>query len=60
MRDRDLLFALRKDPRRYDRVQEVLEVWREVKAARGSLDTLEKEARSIERISAGRSASDHG
>lgn len=43
VRDRDLLFALRKDPRRYERVQELLEVWKEVKAARGSLDAFERE-----------------
>mmetsp|Transcript_35302 Transcript_35302/g.92648 ORF Transcript_35302/g.92648 Transcript_35302/m.92648 type:complete len:197 (-) Transcript_35302:381-971(-) len=47
VRDRDLLFVLRKDRRRHERVIELLEVWKEVKAARGgaedpkALDRLE-------------------
>ena len=43
LKEQDLLFALRKDPRRQRRVEELLEVWKEVKAARGSIDDLEKE-----------------
>ena len=39
-KERDLLFAFRKDKRRSDRVEEVLEVWKEVKRARGSVDDL--------------------
>mmetsp|Transcript_20963 Transcript_20963/g.70894 ORF Transcript_20963/g.70894 Transcript_20963/m.70894 type:complete len:97 (+) Transcript_20963:2-292(+) len=42
VKERDLLFALRRDPRRQQRVEELLEVWKEVKAARGgTLDELE-------------------
>lgn len=36
VRDRDLLFVLRKERRRHERVVELLEVWKEVKAARGT------------------------
>lgn len=43
VQERDLIFALRKDARRQQRVEELLEVWKEVKAARGSVDDLEKE-----------------
>ena len=43
VKERDLIFALRKDPRRQQRVAELLEVWKEVKAARGSIDDLEKD-----------------
>ena len=42
VQDRDLIFALRRDRRRQERVQELLEVWKEVKAARGSIEDLEK------------------
>ena len=47
VRERDLLFVLRKDCRRQERIVELLEVWKEVKAARGvgddpkGLDKLE-------------------
>jgi transcription initiation factor TFIID subunit 13 len=45
VRDRDLLFVLRKDRRRYERAVELLEVWKEVKAARSSGDaTLDAKA----------------
>ena len=43
VKERDLIFALRKNPRRQQRIEELLEVWKEVKAARGSLEDLEKE-----------------
>ena len=36
LRDRDLLFVLRKDKRKYERVVEILEVWKELKTARGT------------------------
>ena len=35
VKERDLLFVLRKDPRRYRRVQELLEVFREQKESVG-------------------------
>ena len=45
VRDRDLLFVLRKDRRRYERAVELLDVWKEVKAARSSGDaTLDAKA----------------
>ena len=44
VKERDLIFALRKDPRRQQRVEDILEVWKEVKAARGSsIDDMSKE-----------------
>ena len=42
VKERDLIFALRKDPQRRERVEDLLEVWKEVKAARGSIDDWEK------------------
>ena len=44
VKDRDLLFVLRKDRRRQDRVVELLEVWKEVKAT-----TEKKSDRDLER-----------
>ena len=38
IRDRDLLFVLRKQRRKHERAIELLEVWKEVKAARGTVD----------------------
>ena len=43
VKERDLLFAFRKDRRRQERVRELLEVWKEVKAARGNPADLEKD-----------------
>ena len=44
VKERDLIFALRKDPRRQRRVEELLEVWKEVKAAkRGGLEEMKKD-----------------
>ena len=44
VKERDLIFALRKDPRRQRRVEELLEVWKEVKAAKsGGLEEMEKD-----------------
>ena len=43
VKERDLLFALRRDPRRQERVEELLDVWKEIKASRGSLEEVEKD-----------------
>lgn len=43
IKERDLLFALRKDRARQDRVQEILEVWKEVRQA-----TRERDAKDYE------------
>lgn len=40
--ERDLLFVLRKDRRRRERVVEILDVYEELKAARGGADDAEK------------------
>ena len=36
LKECDLIFALRKDPKRKERVEELLDVWKEVKAARSN------------------------
>ena len=42
LRERDLLFALRKDPVRYQRVEQILEIYDDQKEARSSMNKGEK------------------
>lgn len=43
LRDRDLLFALRKDPERYQRVEQILEIYEDQKEARNDMKKAPKE-----------------